>query len=52
LTSIRQFSGKVIFDIRGRTVGNGAKMTLSSMKNGVYFVKTENGASRKVLYTK
>jgi hypothetical protein len=51
LASTRQLSDKAIFDIRGRTIGFGTKTT-TSMKNGVYFVKTENGASRKILYTK
>jgi hypothetical protein len=52
LRIFRQLTHRAIFDIRGRTLGIGAKATLSSMKNGVYFVKTENGASRKFLYAK
>ena len=51
LAGVKQFSGAAIFDIRGRMVNAGAK-SLAQMKNGVYFVKTANGAGQKILFTK
>jgi hypothetical protein len=52
ITNIRQLSDEVIFDIRGRKVGVGAKAASSPLKCGIYFIKTANGTGQKILYLK
>jgi hypothetical protein len=52
ITSIRQLTSEVVYDIRGREVGVGAKSALSSLKHGIYFIKMVNGTGQKILYMK
>lgn len=50
--NIGQLANQVIYDIRGRTMGIGSKVPLSTLQNGIYFVKTGAMAGQKILFVK
>jgi hypothetical protein len=52
ISNIRQLTNQVIYDVHGRSIGIGTKVSLSTLKYGIYFVKIENRTGQKLLYVK
>src|SRR5271157_1605454 len=52
IANISQLANQVVYDIRGRSIGIGSKVPLSTLQNGIYFVKTGNMAGQKILFVK